>query len=445
MANERKNERRNSSEGVVFSDFSGSLVRYFREIGEMEMLSGDEMNDLLAEIDAAHDSLLGRLRRFAFVGNEYLRMYGEVILAGTRNSCLDFFTPSSVQKLFGEEKFELVSVTRCQCTADRVINELKQLFSEGDNEKCEQKRKELEEALSVLDLQGTVIEEFISIVENYYTMYRENPEGKAHIEERLMMSGELFEQEFSIIKQLHEQLYELENKMIEANLRLVISVASKFRNRGVPFNDLIQEGNIGLLRALRRFDYKLGNKFSTYAIWWIKNNIMRALSEQARVVRLPLHMIQQINAINRAEQQFIQQTGRHPEIEELAAELGMPVARVSSIRKMACQSISLQAAISNDEDSGIFSDLIFDTASAIPGEEMNTRGIYENLHAILRTLPEREQQILILRYGLLGQPALAFDEISRRFNLSRERIRQIEARIMKNLRSPDKLSKLDGR
>ena len=156
-------------------------------------------------------------------------------------------------------------------------------------------------------------------------------------------------------------------------------------------------------------------------------------------------MIQQINAINRAEQQFIQQTGRAPEVEELAAELDMPVARVSSIRKMACQSISLQAAISNDEDSGVFSDLIFDSNTVMPGEDMNTRGVYENLHAILRTLPEREQQILILRYGLFGQPALAFDEISRRFNLSRERIRQIEARIMKNLRSPDKLRKLDGR
>ena len=156
-------------------------------------------------------------------------------------------------------------------------------------------------------------------------------------------------------------------------------------------------------------------------------------------------MIQQINAINRAEQQFIQQTGRAPEIEELAAELDMPVARVSSIRKMACQSISLQAAIGNDDESGVFSDIISDTDSIIPGDEMNTRGVYDNLYAILRTFPEREQQILILRYGLFGQPALAFDEISRRFNLSRERIRQIEARIMKNLRSPDKLRKLDGR
>ena len=445
MPNDRKNERRNSSEGVVFSDFSGSLVRYFREIGEMELLSGNEMNDLLAEIAAAYDSLRSHLRRFAFVGREYVRMYGEVILAGTRTGCLDFFTPSSIQKLFGEDKFDLVAITRCQFAAERLIDELEQLFAEQDREKCEAKRSELEASLSQLDLQGTVIEEFISVVGNYYTMYRENSDGKKYIEERLLMSGEAFEQEFMLINGIHEHLCELEGKMVEANLRLVISVASKFRNRGVPFNDLIQEGNIGLLRSLRRFDFKLGNRFSTYAIWWIKNNIMRALSEQSRVVRLPLHMIQQINAINRAEQQFIQQTGRAPEIEELAAEVDMPVARVSSIRKMACQSISLQAAISNDEDSGVFSDLIFDNNVAIPGDEMNTRGIYENLHAILRTLPEREQQILIMRYGLFGQPALAFDEISRRFNLSRERIRQIEARIMKNLRSPDKLRKLDGR
>ena len=445
MANDRKNERRTASEGVVFSDFSGSLVRYFREIGEMELLSGDEMNSLLAEIDAAYGDLRRRLRRFAFVGREYLRIYGEVILSGTRAGCLDYFTPSSVQKLFGSEKFELISITRSQCVAGRIIDELEQLFRAGDMAGCEEKRVELDAVLSVPDLQGTIIEEFISVAGNYLAMYRDSGGGNGLIEERLLMSGKMFESEFSEISKIHDRLHDLENRMIEANLRLVVSVASKFRNRGVPFNDLIQEGNIGLLRALRRFDFKLGNKFSTYAIWWIKNNIMRALSEQARVVRLPLHMIQQINAINRAEQQFIQQTGRAPEIEELAAELDMPVARVSSIRKMACQSISLQAAIGNDEESGVFSDIISDTDSIIPGDEMNTRGVYDNLYAILRTFPEREQQILILRYGLFGQPALAFDEISRRFNLSRERIRQIEARIMKNLRSPDKLRKLDGR
>ena len=444
MANDRKNERRTASEGVVFSDFSGSLVRYFREIGEMELLSSEELDGLLAEIDAVYDDLRRRLRRFAFVGREYLRMYDEVILSGNRNSCLDFFTPSSVKKLFGDEKFELISITRSQCAADRMIDELEEVFRNGDEKLCEEKRSGLAEALSALDLQGTVLEELLSIAGNYCSMHLDGGDN-SHIDERILMSREMFEREMAGIKQLHLHLHDLENKMIEANLRLVVSVASKFRNRGVPFNDLIQEGNIGLLRAIRRFDFKLGNRFSTYAIWWIKNNIMRALSEQSRVVRLPLHMIQQIGAINRAEQQFIQQTGHAPEIEELAAELGMPVARVNAIRKMACQSISLQAAISSDEDSGMFSDIISDANIEIPGDEMNKKSVYDNLYAILRTLPEREQQILILRYGLFGQTALAFDEISRRFNLSRERIRQIEARIMKNLRTPDKLRKLDGR
>ena len=172
---------------------------------------------------------------------------------------------------------------------------------------------------------------------------------------------------------------------------------------------------------------------------------MRALAEQSRVVRLPVHMIQQITAINRAEQNFIQLYGRVPEIEELAAEVGLATARVSAIRKMACQSISLQAAIGSNEDSGVFEDVISDSTTELPGEEMSRAALYEKLHEILRTLPEREQQILIWRYGLFGQPVLAFDEISRRFNLSRERIRQLEARIMKYLRTPDTLRQLDDR
>ena len=445
MSSDNTNSTRKTSEGVVYSDFSTSLVRYFREIGDLEVLSGDEISDLLAEIDAAYDTARSLLRRLPFVANEYLRICSNAILDGTQASCLDYFTPSSVKTVFADDSDPLVCITRSQCAVERCMKELSDAFAEGDHEQCAAVRDRLEQELKLLDFNGLQVREYFGIAENYLTMFSSGEESAALLAAKFFMTGSEFQAELKKVFAQQEKLSELEGRVVESNLRLVVSVASKFRNRGVPFNDLIQEGNIGLLRALHRFDFKLGNKFSTYAIWWIKNSIMRALSEQSRVVRLPMHMIQQITAINRAEQNFIQLYGRTPEVDELASQVGLSAARVNAIRKMACQSISLQAALGNEEDSGVFGDIISDSSVEIPGEEMSRLALYDKLYEILRTLSERDQQILIWRYGLFGQKSLAFDEISRRFNLSRERIRQLEARIMKYLRSPDKLRQLDDR
>jgi RNA polymerase primary sigma factor len=212
----------------------------------------------------------------------------------------------------------------------------------------------------------------------------------------------------------------------------------------VPFNDLIQEGNLGLIKALDRFDFKLGFRFSTYAGWWIRHKIFRIIASQSRVIRLPMHMIRLIQDIRRAEQRFIHLNGREPEVEELAEMLDMSPAKVNSIRKMACQTISLQATLSSDDDSGIFEDLVADSSTAAPSEQIAKKILYDKLYEMLRTLPEREQQIIIMRFGLFGQPSLPLIEISKRFNLTRERVRQLEVKIISNLRSPDKLKYIDG-
>ena len=189
---------------------------------------------------------------------------------------------------------------------------------------------------------------------------------------------------------------------------------------------------------------ELGNKFCNYESWWIKHNVARSIAEQSRVIRIPAHMVHAINSMTWAEQRFIQSHGREPEIDELAAVLEMPVARISAIRKMSCQTISLQAPVSSSEDGAMLEDLIADDSTANPVRDFARKILYDKLYEMLRTLPERDQQIIILRFGLFGQPCLPLVDISRRFNLTRERIRQLEAKIIENLRSPAKLKYLDG-
>lgn len=242
----------------------------------------------------------------------------------------------------------------------------------------------------------------------------------------------------------HEKLLGLRMKMVESNLRLVISIARRYRSRGLPFDDLIQEGNIGLLHALERFDFKLGHKFSTYASWWIHHCISRATAEQVRIIRLPVHMINTITAMNRAEQRFIHLNGREPEMTELAAMLELPVARVNAIRKMSCQTISLQSALGEDEDSGMLEDIVADDETNNPMARYAHKVLFQKLYEVLETLPERERNIIVMRFGLYGQPRLPLNEISAKVNLTRERVRQLEKKVLETLRSPSKIKYIEG-
>ena len=300
---------------------------------------------------------------------------------------------------------------------------------------------ELLPALDELEEIDEVTEEEIAEADSMVDSYSTDDPVRMYLKEIGKVSLLTQEEEIELAVRMSQGDEEAKRRMAEANLRLVVSIAKRYVGRGMLFLDLIQEGNLGLIKAVEKFDYTKGYKFSTYATWWIRQAITRAIADQARTIRIPVHMVETINKVIRVSRQLLQELGHDPSAEEIAAEMNMPVDKVRDILKIAQEPVSLETPIGEEEDSHL-GDFIPDEDASEPSEAASFSLLKEQLMSVLATLTPREEKVLRLRFGIEDGRTRTLEEVGKEFNVTRERIRQIEAKALRKLRHPSRSKKL---
>ncbi len=298
-----------------------------------------------------------------------------------------------------------------------------------------------DDAIPELDTIEEVTEEEIADTESMVESFSTDDPVRMYLKEIGKVNLLTPEEEVALAVRMSEGDEEAKRRMAEANLRLVVSIAKRYVGRGMLFLDLIQEGNLGLIKAVEKFDYTKGYKFSTYATWWIRQAITRAIADQARTIRIPVHMVETINKVIRVSRQLLQELGHDPSAEEIAEEMGMPVEKVRDILKIAQEPVSLETPIGEEEDSHL-GDFIEDEGASEPSEAASFTLLKEQLMTVLDTLTPREKKVLELRFGIVDGRTRTLEEVGKEFNVTRERIRQIEAKALRKLRHPSRSKKL---